>query len=160
MREDPIAVTIGGVTHQCPPMPFFCLEKAWPHIQDLGRMGAANQALAAAQMRVRQAESKEQHEEASAAVRAAQALVDAIEGDLIGQTRATLKIVTAALSLSEPAPSYDSLARTLKPGEIEGLHLACGQLLEVSGLKGGTMGEATATDRTAPSPTGADTSPS
>jgi hypothetical protein len=35
MSSEQVPVTIGGVTYLLAPMPFFCLERAWPHIQEM-----------------------------------------------------------------------------------------------------------------------------
>lgn len=40
MSRDAVPVTLGGVTYLCPPMPFFCLERAWPHIQAMAKPDA------------------------------------------------------------------------------------------------------------------------
>ena len=160
MLEDPITVIIGGVTYLCPPMPFYCLERAWPHIQKMGRMGAANQALAAAQLQVRMAGTQGEHDAATQAVASASALVEAEDADFIGQTREALHVVVAALALDANPPSYETLSRRLLPGELAGVHIACTELMDSSGLvKVSVLGEAVATSQPAGLLNGSGSSP-
>lgn len=134
MIETPIEVVIGGKRLLCPPMPFYCLERAWPHIKRMGEMATANQALATAQLQVRSAVTAQDHEDATRAVQTAESLVGQLDGDLIGQTKEALHIIVAALSLETPAPTYDELSRTMRADEIQGVHLACSLLMDSSGL--------------------------
>jgi hypothetical protein len=152
MLEDPIAVVIGGKTWLCPPMSFYCLERAWPHIRRLSVMGGYNQALAAAQLQVKMAATPAEHDSATQNVATALALIEAEDADFVGQTRVTLHVIVAALALETPPPSYDQLARMLQPDEIGGIHIACAALMDGSGLmRGGTApGEPPATSRTMP----------
>lgn len=147
MLETPVPVVIGGKTWLCPPMPFYCLERAWPFIQAMGEKGKATQALAAAQLQVRMASSPIEHDQATANVSAATEIIAQTAADFIGQTKDALEIVVAALALDTTPPSYTDLAKMLRPGEIQGLHLAIAELLEISGLKVSAAGEALATIR-------------
>lgn len=146
MLEDPIDIVIGGKTWHCPPMPFYCLERAWPHIQRLAEMNAVNEAIGRAQMQVRQAETAEQHEAATQALSVAVRLVQQEGSDIVGQTREALKVIVAALALQSEPPSYEDLSRAMRPAELHGIHAACSQLLATSGLAQGepSSGEALA----------------
>lgn len=145
MLENPVPVTIGGTTWLCPQMPFFCLERAWPHIQAMGHKGKATQALAQAELQARMAISPLEHEKATANVAIAMQVVEQSSADFVGQTRDALEIIVAALALDSNAPSYLDLAKVLRPDEIQGVHLAVADLMEQSGLKVARTGEALAT---------------
>lgn len=150
MLDDPTPVIIGGTTFLCPPMPFYCLERAWPHIQRLGRMGAINQTLLAAQMAVRNAMTQEQQEAANASLVAAETLVEREGADFVGQTREAIHIIAAALALDTPPPSYETLSRQVQPTELVGVHTACTALMEGSGLQRRAPGEIAATSHMMP----------
>jgi hypothetical protein len=150
MLEDPIPVIIGGTTLLCPPMPFYCLERAWPHIQRLGRMGALTEMLQSAQSRLSRAANPEEHAAAEATLTAAQTLIEREGADFVGQTREAIHIIAAALALESPAPSYDSLSRLVKPDEFVGIHRACSDLMDSSGLTRAAPGEVGATARMMP----------
>jgi hypothetical protein len=147
--QQPTLVVIGGVTYVCPPMPFYCLERAWPHIQRMSRLGALSQALAAAQLQVRNAITAEEHTTATDNLVTAQALVEQEGADFIGQTREAIKVIVAALALDTPPPSYEQFAKQVQPSEFAGIHVACTQLMNLSGLvsseAGDPQGEASAT---------------
>lgn len=145
MLENPIPVTIGDKVWLCPPMPFYCLERAWPFITAMGEKGKAMQRLAAAQLQVRMAVSASEHDEATANVIAATEIIEQSGADFIGQTKDALEIIVSALALDATPPSYIDLAKLLRPSEIQGVHLAVAELLEVSGLKVSVAGEALAT---------------
>lgn len=159
MIEDPIPVVIGGVTFLCPPMPFYCLERAWPHIQAMGRMGQATQALAAAQLQVRTAVTAADHDSATANEATAQQHIAAIGGDFIGQTREAIAIIAISLALDSNPPSYDDLAKRVRQSELAGVHIACALLMDGSGLTKQAAGEAQATPQMMPSLNGTGTSP-
>jgi hypothetical protein len=158
MLDDPIPVIIGGTTLLCPPMPFYCLERAWPHIQRLGRMGQLNQTLLSAQARLQTALGAEEQAAAEANVAAAQALIDREQADFVGQTREAIHIIAAALALDTPAPSYETLSRQVRPNEIVGIHRACAELMDGSGLQRALPGEALATSQVMPPLNGAGSS--
>jgi hypothetical protein len=134
MMEGPVPVVIGGMTYVCPPMPFYCLERAWPHIQNMSRMGALNRALAAAQLRQRNAQSDEEIASATRAVAVAEALVARENADFIAMTHTALEVIVAALALDPNAPTYDTLSKQMRPTEIAGVHEACTALMDASGL--------------------------
>jgi hypothetical protein len=154
MIEDPISVVIGGEDYLCPPMSFYCLERAWPHIQRLSRMATLNQVVQQAQRRLAAAEAGDGLASASAvaaqaALDDAQATVEKAGGDFIGQTHEALAVIAAALSLRTPAPSLEDLAKRLRADEITGIHEACTLLMNSSGLIGrSTPGESAAMSRT------------
>jgi hypothetical protein len=147
LDESPIPVVIGGVTYLCPQMPFYCLERAWPHIQKLSRLGAANQVLAAAQLQVRNAVGAEDHQRATENLATALMMIEQEGADYVGQTRVALSIIVAALALDTPPPSYDSLSKLMRGDEIGGIHAAVTALMETSGLvrSADPAGEAVAT---------------
>jgi hypothetical protein len=134
MIEAPTPVVIGGVTFLCPSMPFYCLERAWPHIQRLSRMGQLNQALAAAQMQTRMASTPEEHTAATTAVEAAHQQIAAENADFVGQTREAIEVIVAALALDPQPPSYETLSRQVRADELVGIHVACAALMDGSGL--------------------------
>lgn len=148
MGED-IEVTIGGVAYALPPMSFYCLRRAWPHIQRLGAMGALNQAVINARMVAANAISLADSSDAAAVYDAAVARVAAEGADFVGQTATALEVIAAALSLATPAPSAEALSKALRPSEFSGLHEACQMLLLTSGLQ---EGEVTATGQQMPAP--------
>jgi DNA-binding XRE family transcriptional regulator len=149
MSERPVLVSIGGTVFTCPPMPFYCLELAWPHIRTLGRMGSASQSLMAAQIQVSHAITTQEHQTASENLEIAMKIVEDLGADIIGQTHTALNIIAAALALDPNPPSQVDLAKVLRPDEISGVHIAVAELLDVSGLvtRGGTttVGESVAT---------------
>ena len=147
MIEDPINVVIGGENYLCPPMSFYCLERAWPHIQRLGRMAVLNQAVQQAQRALGNATSDAEAASAQAALDAAQARAEG--ADFIGQTHAALEVIVAALSLRQPPPTLEALAKRLRPEEFAGIHQACTLLMDASGLVGRTPpGESAAMSQT------------
>ena len=159
MIEDGISVVIGGEDYLCPPMAFYALERAWPHIQRLGRMAGLNQVVQQAQAHVTAA-SPDEMSAAQAALDAAQAAVEASGADFIGQTHAALDVIVAALSLTQPAPTHDFLAKRLQPSEFAGIHQACTLLMDASGLIGrAAPGESSATRPTPPLLNGTGSSP-
>jgi hypothetical protein len=139
--EDPVEVVIGGKTWRCPPMPFYCLERAWPHIGKLARMNTLTQTLARAELRVRQAETVDQHDEASQALAATMQLIDAEGAGFVGHVREALHIIVAALSLDPEKPTYEQLAQVMTGAEMYGVERACAQLIELSGLGANAPGE-------------------
>lgn len=157
MTEEPIAVVIGGTTYLCPPMPFYCLERAWPHVQRLGRMGQLNQTLMSAQAQLRNAMSPAEQAAAEANVAAATALIEREQADFVGQTREAIHVIAAALALDDPPPTYEALSRQVRPGEIVGVHRACAELLDSSGLQR-SSGEVVATSNMMPPLNGAGSS--
>lgn len=155
MSERPIPVEIGGMAFACPPMSFYCLEMAWPHIRMLGRMGAANNTLRAAQLQVSHAITGQEHEVASENLEIATKIVEDLGADIIGQTRESLHIIACALAFVDNSPTQQDLAKMLRPHEITGIHIAVAELLDASGLvtRGGTttVGENLATTAAAAS---------
>jgi hypothetical protein len=156
--DTPISVVIGGKTLLCPPMPFYCLERAWPHIRTMSRLGAAAKALHTAELQVRSAITSKEHESATANYDTAFKIVDDLGADIVGQTGEALHILAAALSLDTNPPTQQDLAKALRPSEIGAVHLAVAELMDASGLvsKGETttLGEALAT-KAGPTPNGA-----
>jgi hypothetical protein len=161
MIEDPIAVTIGGEEYLCPPMSFYCLERAWPHIQRLGRMGALNQAVQQAQLRLSAAgDDPAALIAAQQVLDAATAAVESAGADFISQTHAALDVIVASLALTKPPPTHDFLAQRLRPSEFAGIHQACTLLMDTSGLIGrAPPGESAATSLTPPLLNGTVSSP-
>lgn len=163
MIETIVTVSIGGHAYHCAPMPFYCLERAWPHIQRMGAIGDANQALTAAKLQVELAATDDEKAAAARALAEAEARVGAIGGDMIGQTRVALEIIVAALALEVPAPSYEDLAKRMRADEMFGVHSAVSALMTTSGLTANAEappGEGSATAQMPPRLNGAGSSPS
>lgn len=160
MSEDATPVVIGGTTYLCPPMSFYCLKRAWPHIRRLSQLGAYTRALAAAELQVKMAGTPDEHQAATLNLASAMAIVEQEEADFVGQTDATLRVVVAALSLEVPPPGYDDLSRALQADEIGGLHIACAAIMDGSGLvqSGARAGEALAAARMMPLLNGSESS--
>jgi hypothetical protein len=160
MSEDATPVVIGGQRYLVPPMSFYCLKRAWPHIRRLSELGAFTQAAAAAELQVKMAVTQEQHEAATQNLATAMAIVEREDADFVGQTDVALHIIVAALALESPPPSYDALSRVLQPDEIGGVHIACAALMDGSGLvqSGARAGEALAAARMMPLLNGSESS--
>lgn len=134
MADSPIAVVIGGMTLLCPQMPFYCLERAWPHIRAMGKLGNAQRLLKDAELQVRAAITTQEHQSATENFEIASKVVEEMGADIIGQTRVALNIIACALALDNNPPSYDDLAKQMQPHEIPGVHLAVTELMNASGL--------------------------
>jgi hypothetical protein len=134
VMESPITVVIGGKTLLCPPMPFYCLERAWPHIRTMGRLGNASHLMKDAELQVRAAITTQEHQSATENLETAAKVVEDMGADIIGQTRVALQIIACALALDSNPPSYDDLAKLMQPHEIAGVHLAVTELMNASGL--------------------------
>jgi hypothetical protein len=131
--DDPITVAVGDVTLTVPPMPFYCLRRAWPHIVRLGEMSKAPAEAAAAQAAFEAADPDSLGRPFLAAqVEAAQARLDA--ASLVFQTDEALAIIAAALALSHDPPTVDDLGKTLRPDQIAGVHATVNRLLDASGM--------------------------
>jgi hypothetical protein len=154
--DDPVVVRIGGADYVVPPMPFYALKRAWPHIQHLSELGQLMQAVVVARAYLNVAEDAERPAR-QATYDAAMGKAVAAGADFVGQTDAALAIIAAALSLTHPELNAEDLSKLLKPEEYSGLHGAVKTLLSTSGL---ATGELTATSPIpAATSTGTDTSP-
>jgi hypothetical protein len=145
--DDGIEVTIGGITYLVPPMTFYALKRAWPHVMKLIRMAPLSIAVGHATERLMEAQ-KNREDNATIielASRQTLAMQEAEEAgaDFIAQTDEALQTVAAALSLTPNAPSYQDLAMALRPDEFQTVHAAFHKLLAASGF--GSSGEAMAT---------------
>ena len=136
--DDGIAVVIGGTTYTVPPMTFYVLKRAWPHVMRLIRMAPFSVAVGHATERLIEARRNNESEEALAELAARQVLAmqdaENAGADFIAQTDEALQTVAAALALVSNAPSYQDLSIALRPDEFQGVHAAFHKLLAASGF--------------------------
>ena len=102
---DAVELTVAELTLSVPPMTFYALRRAWPHLSALARMNDA----------------------------AADGVTGAA-GDMMQQTDEALHIFACALELSDNPVSYEDLARALRFRQWGGVHAALHQLLVASGM--------------------------
>jgi hypothetical protein len=152
--DETVDVVIGGETLRVPPMTFFCLRKAWPHVMRMIRMGPVSQAADKATLALDAARRADPPEDPAvlASLEAAQieAMAKAEEAgaDFMGQTTEALNVVVAALALTPNPPAFEDLSKRLRYDECAGVQVAFSRLLAVSGFT--SAGETTATGSIVP----------
>jgi hypothetical protein len=131
--DDPITVAIGETMIAVPPMPFYCLRRAWPHIVRLGEMSKAPAEAAAARAAFDAADPDSPGRPFLAA-QAEAADARLADASLIAQTDEALAVIAAALALASNPPTADDLGKALRPDQIAGVHAAVNRLLDASGM--------------------------
>jgi hypothetical protein len=138
---DTVEVTIGGAVLTVPPMSFYVLRRAWPHIRRIAQMSRLSGKLIDVTRRLEAAKAADppEPEEHLRALQDEQATamqeVDTKGADFVSQTDEALHVIAEALAAADPpGGSYDALSRRMRPDEMVGLHVAFNKLLEVSGL--------------------------
>jgi hypothetical protein len=136
--DDSIEVVVGGTTYQVPPMTFYVLKRAWPHVMRLIRMAPFSIAVGHTTERLIGATRNGDPESVIAELTARQGLAvqqaEDAGADFIAQTDEALQTVAAALALTPDPPSFDTLSKALRPDEFQGVHAAFHKLLAASGF--------------------------
>jgi hypothetical protein len=148
MDEESVEIVIGGEPVVFPPMTFWVLRRAWPHILTLGKMEAVQQQFDLVTAKLVEVQERDPPATPEELANAESAHVTAMEkvllagADFTAQIEEKLHVLAWASALTDHPISHDELAKRLRRDEFTGLAVGFNHLLRTSGL---LSGEAAAT---------------